>query len=58
MFFIKICFLILIKSIFIESELFTSTTHLIQLLNTEIALAKELEIYFEQGYERLDDIEK
>jgi len=48
----------LIKSILIHSELFTSTTHLSQLLNTEIGLAKQLETYLKQEYERLDHIEK
>ncbi|CAF1238007.1 unnamed protein product [Rotaria sordida] len=39
-------------------ESFTSTTHLTHLLNTEIVLAKKLEIYLKQEYERLDHIEK
>jgi hypothetical protein len=58
MFLIQLCFLILIKSILIHTELFTSTTHLTQLLNTEIVLAKQLETYLKQQYERLDHIEK
>jgi hypothetical protein len=58
MFLIRLCFLILIKSILVHTELFTSTTHLTQLLNTEIALAKQLETYLKQEYERLDHIEK
>jgi len=58
MFLTQLCFLILIQSILIHSELFTSTTHLTQLLNTEIALAKRLETYLKQEYERLDQIEK
>ncbi len=58
MFLIRLCFLILIQSILIHTELFTSTTHLTQLLNTEIALAKQLETYLKQEYERLDHIEK
>ncbi len=58
MFLIRLCFLILIKPILIHTELFTSTTHLTQLLNTEIALAKQLETYLKQEYERLDHIEK
>jgi hypothetical protein len=58
MFLIQICFLILIKSILIHSDLFTSTTHLTQLLNTEIALANKLETYLKQEYERLDYIKK
>jgi hypothetical protein len=58
MFLVQLCLLILIQSILIHSELFTSTTHLTQLLNTEIALAKRLETYLKQEYERLDQIEK
>jgi hypothetical protein len=58
MFLIQLCFLILIKSMLIHSELFTSTTHLTQLLNTEIALANKLETYLKQEYERLNQIEK
>ncbi len=58
MFLVQLCFLMLIKSILIHSELFTSTTHLSQLLNTEIGLAKQLETYLKQEYERLDHIEK
>jgi hypothetical protein len=44
--------------ILIHSELFTSTTHLTQLLKTEIALAKKLETYLKEQYERLDHVEK
>jgi hypothetical protein len=55
---IQIFFFVLIKLILIHSELFTSTTHLTQLLNTEIALSKKLETYLKQEYERLDQIEK
>ncbi|CAF4241633.1 unnamed protein product [Rotaria sp. Silwood2] len=58
MFLIQIFFFIIIKSILIRSESFTSTTHLTHLLNTEIALAKKLETYLKQEYERLDHIEK
>jgi hypothetical protein len=58
MFLIQIFFFLLIKSILIHSELFTSTTHLTQLLNTEIALAKKLQTYLKKEYERLDQIEK
>jgi len=58
MFLIQIYFFILIKSILIHSESFTSTTHLTQLLKTEITLAKKLETYLKQEYERLDQIEK
>ena len=39
----QIFFVILVKSIYIHSELFTSTTHLIDLLETEIDLSKQLE---------------
>lgn len=55
---IHLGFFILIQSIFIYSESFTSTTHLTQLLKTEIALAKTLEKYLKEEYERLDQIEK
>jgi hypothetical protein len=58
MFPIRIFSLILVKSILIHSESFTSTTHLTQLLNTEIALVKKLEVHLKQEYERLDQIEK
>ncbi|CAF3801799.1 unnamed protein product [Rotaria sordida] len=58
MFVIQIFFFIIIKLILIHSESFTSTTHLTHLLNTEIVLAKKLEIYLKQEYERLDHIEK
>ncbi len=58
MFLIQIFSFILMKSVLIHSESFTSTTHLTQLLNTEIALAKKLETYLKQEYQRLDHIEK
>ncbi|CAF3748838.1 unnamed protein product [Rotaria sordida] len=58
MFVIQIFFFIIIKLILIHSESFTSTTHLTHLLNTEIVLAKKLETYLKQEYERLDHIEK
>ncbi|CAF1557002.1 unnamed protein product, partial [Adineta steineri] len=58
MFPIQFVFLILLKSILIHSESFTSTTHLTQLLKTEILLAKNLEIYLKEEYERLDQVEK
>jgi hypothetical protein len=58
MFILPLFFLLLIKSNLIRSESFTSTTHLTQLLNTEIALAKKLETHLKQEYERLDRIEK
>ena len=50
--------LILIKSILVYSELFTSTTHLTHLLNTEVELARQLETYLKKEYERLDRVEK
>ncbi|CAF1051482.1 unnamed protein product [Adineta steineri] len=58
MFPIQFVFLILLKSILIHGESFTSTTHLTQLLKTEILLAKNLEIYLKEEYERLDQVEK
>ncbi|CAF0962953.1 unnamed protein product [Adineta steineri] len=58
MFPIQFVFLILLKSILIHGESFTSTTHLTQLLKTEILLAKNLEIYLKEEYERLDLVEK
>ena len=51
-------FFILIKSILVYSELFTSTTHLTYLLNTEVELARQLESYLKTEYERLDRVEK
>ena len=58
MFIIRILSLLLIKAILVRNESFTSTTHLTQLLKTEIALAKSLEKHLKQEYERLDQIEK
>ena len=58
MFLIPILSFILIKSLFIHGEFFTSTTHLTQILNTEVELAKRLEIYLKQEYERISHIEK
>ena len=58
MFIYHIFYLLLIQSIVVHSELFTSTTHLIQLLNTEIELARQLESYLKEEYERLDRVEK
>ena len=46
------------QSIVVHTELFTSTTHLTQLLNTEIELARQLESYLKQEYELLDRVEK
>ena len=45
---------VLVQVIFVHSELFTSTTHLTQLLNTEIELSKQLEAYLKDEYARLD----
>ena len=42
----------------VRSELFTSTTHLTYLLNTEVELSKQLESYLKDEYERLDRVEK
>lgn len=55
---IHILYLLLIKSILIHSELFTSTTHLTHLLNTEVELSRQLESYLKEEYERLDRVEK
>ncbi len=44
--------------ILVESEVFTSTTHLTQLFNTEVELAKQLETYLKEEYERLDHVKK
>ena len=53
-----IFYLLLIKSIFVHSETFTSTAHLTHLLNTEIELARQLEAYLEEDYKRLNRVEK
>jgi hypothetical protein len=53
-----IFYLVLIKSILVSSELFTSTTHLTYLLNTEVELFRQLESYLKEEYARLDRIEK
>lgn len=58
MFVVHLFCLILIKSILIRSESFTSTTHLTHLLNTEVELARQLETYLKDEYERLDRVEK
>jgi hypothetical protein len=42
----------------IRCELFTSITHLAQLLNTQIALARHLEIYLTSEHEHVHPIEK
>jgi hypothetical protein len=55
---VHIFYLILIKSILIHSESFTSITHLTHLLNTEIELSRQLETYLKEEYERLDRVEK
>lgn len=58
MFLLQIFFLVFIQSYVIYCELFTSTSHLTQLLNTEIALSKSLERHLKKEYDRLDQIEK
>ncbi|UJR35641.1 hypothetical protein I4U23_028391 [Adineta vaga] len=55
---VYLTFFILLNSISVQSELFTSTTHLTHLLNTEIELSKQLETYLKTEYERLDQVEK
>ena len=50
--------IVLIKSTLVHSELFTSTTHLTHLLDTEVELSKQLESYLQEEYERIDRIEK
>ena len=42
----------------VRSELFTSTTHLTQLLKTEIELSKQLETFLEHEFQRLNQLEK
>jgi len=55
---IHVIYLLLIKLILVHSESFTSTTHLTYLLNTEVELARQLETYLKEEYDRLDRIEK
>ena len=55
---IHVIYLLLVKSILVHSESFTSTTHLTYLLNTEVELARQLETYLKEEYDRLDRIEK
>jgi hypothetical protein len=45
------------QNIRVQSELFTSITHITQSFDTEIELAKQLKIYLEQEHERLDRVE-
>ena len=45
---------VLVQAVFVHSELFTSTTHLTQLLNTEVELSKQLETYLKDEYARLE----
>jgi hypothetical protein len=54
----QLFYLVLIKLILVSSELFTSTTHLTQLLNTEVELSRQLESYLKEEYARLDRVEK
>jgi hypothetical protein len=56
--FVSVFALILVPLLLIDADLFTSTTHLTQLLRTEVALAKKLEAFLKTEYERLDHIEK
>ena len=56
--FVSVLALILVPLLLIDADLFTSTTHLTQLLKTEVALAKKLEAFLKTEYERLDHVEK
>ncbi|CAF3704453.1 unnamed protein product [Rotaria socialis] len=58
MFYVQIFYFLLVKSLLVHSESFTSTTHLTYLFNTEVELAKQLESYLHEEYERLDRVEK
>ena len=58
MFLLSVCSLFLFNFIVVQSELFTSTTHLTQLLNTEVELSKQLETYLTEEYQRLEHVEK
>jgi hypothetical protein len=52
-------FLVIVEqNIFVQSEVFTSITHITQLLDTEIELAKRLKVYLEREHERLDRVQK
>ncbi|CAF1240071.1 unnamed protein product [Rotaria sordida] len=51
-------FFIILTSTIIQGDLFSSSTHLIQLLNTEVELAKKLEVYLKDEYDRLAQVEK
>ena len=57
-FFVSICSLFFLNLIVVQCELFTSTTHLTHLLNTEIELSKQLEKYLTEEYQRLERVEK
>ncbi|CAM4759527.1 unnamed protein product [Rotaria magnacalcarata] len=46
------------RNICVRSEVFTSIAHIIQLLDTEIELAKQLKIYLKNEHVRLVHIEK
>jgi hypothetical protein len=46
------------QNIFVQSEVFTSITHITQLLGTEIELAKQLKVYLEREHERLNRVQK
>lgn len=55
---VRICAVLLLSSLLIDGEAFTSTTHLTQLLKTEVVVAKKLEAYLKKEYERLDQVER
>jgi hypothetical protein len=50
--------LIIVNLISVKCELFSSTIHLIQLLNTEVELANQLEIYLNDEYKRLNQVKE
>lgn len=58
MLYIHLFYFLLIKSVLIHGESFTSITHLTYLFDTEVELAKQLEGYLQSEYDRLDRIEK
>ena len=55
---IYVLYLVVANSILVHGELFTSTTHLTYLLNTEVELANQLENYLKEEYERLNKVDK
>jgi hypothetical protein len=50
--------LIIVNLITVKCELFSSTIHLIQLFNTEVELANQLEIYLNDEYKRLNQVKE